>query len=150
MKLYLIKHGRALPEEKDPKKSLSQEGRLDSEKMAKFLQSKNIKVACIWHSKKKRSIQTAQIISQFIASDKVTERDDLNPLDLVKKFPEEILKAKEDLIIVGHLPFLEKLASLLLTGQEDFELVCFKYSGVLCLEHEQHWKITWFLTPDMI
>lgn len=150
MKLYLIQHGQSLPKEEDPQRSLSEEGRVHTERIAQFLRSKNIKVDSIWHSKKLRSIQTAQIISKSIANRKIVERDDLNPLDSVDKFPEEILRLNKDLVVVGHMPFLQKLSSLLLTGSQDFDLVSFKYSGVVYLEYQENWKIAWFVTPDVI
>lgn len=149
MKLYLVQHGRALPEEKDPQKSLSREGKNQTQKTAQFLKERSIKADSIWHSKKTRSIQTAQIISQSVACTKMTERDDLNPKDPVDKFQGEIEKLNADLMIVGHLPFLQKLTSLLLAGSDSLELVSFKNSGIVCLEYKDTWKLTWFVPPEL-
>ena len=150
MRLYLVQHGLSLPEEKDPQRSLSEEGKEDVCKVAKFLKAKNIKVDYIWHSKKIRSVQTAQIIAKVFSYTKIDERNDLNPMEPVDKFPGELQGLNKDLMIVGHLPFLQKLASLLLTGSDKLELISFKYSGVVCLEYQEKWKIAWFLTPDLV
>ena len=149
MKLYLVQHGQSLPKEVDPKQPLSEEGRVNTERIGEFLKMKDIRVDSIWRSAKLRAIETAEIIAHYLENKSIIERDDLNPLDPVDKFPEEITKLDKSLVIVGHLPFLQKLASLLLTGSPDFELVSFMYSGVVCLECKERWKIAWFLTPPL-
>jgi len=150
MRLYLIQHGISLPEEKDPEKSLSQEGKEQTQKIAEFLKTKSVKVDAIWHSPKLRAIQTAQIISKSIFCPEIQERNDLNPLDSVEKFPEEIQSLNKDLMIVGHLPFLQKLASLLLSGSETNQFISYKNSGAVCLEYTDTWKIAWMVTPELM
>ena len=150
MRLYLIRHGISLPEEKDPEKSLSQEGKEQTQKIAEFLKTKSVKVDAIWHSPKLRAIQTAQIISKSIFCPEIQERNDLNPLDSVEKFPEEIQSLNKDLMIVGHLPFLQKLASLLLSGSETNQFISYKNSGAVCLEYTDTWKIAWMVTPELM
>ena len=97
-----------------------------------------------------RAIQTAQIISKFISCPEIRERNDLNPLDSVSKFLEEIKSLNKNLMVVGHLPFLEKLAALLLTGTENYKIVAFKNSGIVCLEYTDAWKIAWIITPELV
>ena len=148
MRLYLIQHGKYMPEEEAPGKPLSQEGREETEKIANFLKSRDITPDIILHSKKRRAIETAQILSQFLNVE-AKERDDLNPTDPVEKFPAEILRTGKDIMIVGHLPFLQKLVSLLLTGKDDNEIISFIYSGLVCLGFEKSWQVKWFITPDL-
>ncbi len=150
MKLYLIQHGISLPEEKDPEKSLSPEGKEETQRTAEFLKTKNIKVDAVWHSPKLRAMQTAQIISNSIFCSETKERNDLNPLNSVENFPEEIKSLDKNLMIVGHLPFLQKLASLLLSGSETNQFISFKNSGVVCLEYTDTWKIAWMITPVLL
>ena len=147
MRLYLIQHGIALPEEKDPEKSLSPEGKEETQRAAEFLKTKNIEVDAVWHSPKLRAIQTAQIIVNSIVCSEIKERDDLNPLDSVENFPKEIKSSNKNLMIIGHLPFLQKLASLLLSGSETNQFISFKNSGVVCLEYTDTWKIAWIIIP---
>jgi len=68
MRLYLIQHGIALPESEDPQKGLSDKGVVQTQKMAEFLRRQDTKVNLIWHSKKLRAVQTAQIFSQHITA----------------------------------------------------------------------------------
>lgn len=150
MRLYLIQHGISLPEEEDPEKSLGPQGKEQTQKVAEFLRTKNIKVDCIWHSTKMRAIQTAKIISNCIFCLDVQEKNDLNPLDSVEKFPDEIHALNKNLMIVGHLPFLQKLVSLLLAESEDFQFVTFKNSGAVCLEYSDSWQIAWMVIPEII
>jgi phosphohistidine phosphatase len=150
MKLYLVQHGLALSEEKDPERSLSEEGKENVRTMAAHLHALRITAGLIWHSGKARSVQTAQIFAASIPHHRIEERNDIHPMDPVEKFPAKIETMKNDLMIVGHLPFLQRLASRLLTGSDNFELVGFRYAGVACLEHAEQWKIAWFMTPDLI
>ena len=150
MRLYLIQHGIALPEEKDPEKSLSPEGKEETQRAAEFLKTKNIEVDAVWHSPKLRAIQTAQIIVNSIVCSEIKERDDLNPLDSVENFPKEIKSSNKNLMIIGHLPFLQKLASLLLSGSETNQFISFKNSGVVCLEYTDTWKIAWIIIPVLL
>ncbi len=150
MRLYLVQHGAALTEAEDPQRPLSEEGRRQTEKMARFLKMERITVDCIWHSKKMRSIQTAQIISHYIRTEAVVERNDLSPLDPVEGLAREIQGLSKDLMIVGHLPFLSKLAAKLLVGSEHNDVLGFKYSGGACLEYQDTWKIIWMITPDLV
>jgi len=55
-------------------------------------------------------------------------------------------------MLVGHLPHLKKLASLLLTGRDDLEIVKFRYGGVVCLERRENglWSILWIIRPDIL
>lgn len=150
MKLYLVRHGKAQPKEKDPNKSLSTQGRSLTRKTGLFLKEKQFIVDAVWHSPKKRAVETAEIIMQNLSCEKVEERDDLNPDDPVKKFPKEITSLNKELMIVGHLPFLQKLTSLLLTGKENLDVAEFVNSGVVCLEYEENWKILWGVTPKLM
>lgn len=152
MKLYLVQHGISVPEEQDPQKPLSEEGRSQTGKTARFLKEKNIKVENIWHSTKARSVQTAQMISEAVTHTKMTERNDLNPNDPVDKVRQELQKLNADTMIVGHLPFLPKLASLLLAGTETPGLISFKNSGVVCLEsgEKETWQLSWSFPPELM
>ena len=150
MRLYLIQHGLALSEEKDPQKSLSPEGKEATKKIAEFLKSKNIAVDSIWHSKKMRSSQTAQIISEYIPHKEILARDDLNSNDPVEEVACQIQNLNKDIVIVGHLPFLQKLASLILSGSQDNQLISFIYSGVVCFEYKEVWRLLWMMTPELL
>lgn len=150
MKLYIVQHGISLSEEVDPEKSLSSNGEEHSRKIAEFLREKSVRVDTIWHSPKKRAVQTAHILSETAAIPEIQERKDLSPMDPVGHIPEEIEPLSKNLMIVGHLPFLQKLVSLLLSGTEDNRFISIKNSGVICLEHTDSWKVLWAVTPELL
>ncbi len=150
MKLYLVQHGKAVDEKIDPKRPLSEDGKVETEEMARFLQVRKIKPEIIWHSEKLRARQTAEIFANILDVSEVVEKEGLKPNDPVELFRNEIEVMEKDLMIVGHLPFLAKLCSLLITGNEERYIVEFKYSGVLCLDFKEKWKIYWYLTPELI
>jgi phosphohistidine phosphatase SixA len=60
-------------------------------------------------------------------------------------------KAARDVMIVGHLPFLGKLAALFITGSEANEIVEF-YGSIVCIERrdEGKLKIAWMITPALL
>jgi phosphohistidine phosphatase len=150
MRLYLVQHGKAISEELDSRKPLSEEGKIETERVAQFLKTREIKPELIWHSEKLRARETGEIFAEIIGVSKREERKGLAPNDSVIPIRDEIESMSIDLMIIGHLPFLSKLCSLLLTGNEERTLVEFRYSGVLCLDSEGGWKILWYLRPDII
>lgn len=150
MKLYLIQHGKALPKEANPDRPLSSAGITETRKTAETLGARDIAVDLIWHSPKKRAVQTAEIIAESIKCENVQERNDIKPLDPVENISFEITNAGKNIMIVGHLPFLQKLAGRLLTGSKENDLIIFKNSGVAALIYEEKWRIDWLLSPDLI
>ena len=80
------------------------------------------------------------------------QRDGLAPKDDVKPVAKDAGRAEADLMIVGHLPFLSRLAARLLTGKESPQPVAFQKAGVVCLarEGDEPWKLTWMITPELL
>ena len=57
--------------------------------------------------------------------------------------------ATGDVMLVGHLPHLAKLASLLLTGEPDRQLIGFQQGGLVAMEHrDAAWIVALLLTPS--
>lgn len=150
MYLYLIQHGKTIPKEKDPERPLNIQGKKHTKRAASFLRSHGFLMDEIWHSNKLRAKQTAEIIGKKLLCKEIKERDDLAPLDPVEKISKEIKKHDGNLALSGHLPFLEKLASLLLTGSEEKPIVKFQNSGIVCLERDEHWSLVWSVIPNII
>ena len=153
MKLYLVQHAKAVSEQADPQRSLTEEGHRDIQKVAAFIKPLNLSIVYLWHSGKKRAAQTAQVLAEVVQINKDTcARDCLGPNDDVSAIQDEILAMGEDVMIVGHLPFLSKLASLLLVGSESADTVAFKNAGVVCLTllENNQWQIEWIVIPQLI
>ena len=112
MKLYLVQHGEAKSEAEDPERSLTIRGEEETRKISDAAKKRGIRPSRIYHSGKKRAEQTAGIIGEALNLSAQLGQG-LNPNDDIRPWAERIDKEAEDLMIVGHLPFLEKLASFL-------------------------------------
>ena len=151
MRLYLVQHGEAVPETQDPSRPLTEKGRREAESTARRAAELGVKVSKILHSGKLRAKQTAEAMAEALKPSGGVERaDGLDPLADPAIWAERLKEAGEDLMLVGHLPHLSKLASLLLTGSPDVEPVKFRMAGILCLEREDSkWRLLWYLTPEL-
>jgi phosphohistidine phosphatase len=152
MLLYLVQHGEAAPEDVDPQRRLTENGNADVRKIAGLLRALDLNVKTIWRSGKARAAETAEILAPAMGVAVPTMRPGLSPNDPTQPIQEEIARSDDDLMIVGHLPFLGKLASALLTGWEAADIVAFRQGGILCLErlHESGWKTRWMIIPDLL
>ena len=149
--LYLVQHGKAFDEKVDPERRLTPEGVYETERVAKYLGGLGVSVMEIVHSGKARARQTAEILARHLGVTNVREVDGLNPNDDPRIWFERISGLDHDLMIVGHLPHLSRLVSLLIVGNPDVKIVEFRYSGVLKLSRiEGGWVINWFITPDLV
>ena len=153
MKLYLAQHAKAASKEADPVRPLTAEGLRDMQKVTEFIKPLNLAVKSLWHSGKTRARQTAEILAKVITvENEMVVQDGLAPNDGVQAIKEIIVLARQDLMIVGHLPFMAKLASLLLTGSESSDIVAFRQGGIVCLnsEDDNQWHIDWMITPELL
>ncbi len=152
MRVYLVQHGRAKPEDVDPDRHLTQEGIDDVKRMSAFLKKVGLHVNVIWHSGKTRAIQTAKILAtDIIAEQGVIQHDGLSPNDDISPVEDELIESDKDIMIVGHLPFLSRLASALVSGNATAQTVAFQPGGVVCLEQAEDkiWRIRWIVTPEL-
>jgi phosphohistidine phosphatase len=152
MALYLVQHGKSLPKDKDPEQGLSVIGEAEVERVARMAMEYNIHVRQIFHSGKERARQTAHIFHAALGpQEQMREMQGLKPLDDVTEIVPLIL-AEPDLMLVGHLPFMERLASYLITGSTDKRVIKFQNGGIVCLVRESgqgEWFIKWALMPEI-
>ncbi|ABO07593.1 phosphohistidine phosphatase SixA [Pyrobaculum calidifontis] len=146
--IYLVQHGKAFDERVDPERSLTPEGIEESRRVATHLAKVGVKVAVVYHSGKKRARQTAEIFAQVLGA-RAEEKDGLNPNDDPAIWAER-LSTLDEVMIVGHLPHLSRLASLLVVGNTEVPIVEFRYSGVVALTRTPKWVVKWLLTPDIL
>jgi phosphohistidine phosphatase len=152
MSLYLVQHGKCLAKEVDPEKGLSEEGQSEVEMIAAVARGYGVPVSAVSHSGKKRARQTADIFATALeVKNRITERSGINPLDDVSEVANS-LSAGEDQMLVGHLPFMERLAAYLITGSIDKPVFKFQNGGIVCLDQDpetRHWFIKWTLMPNI-
>ena len=110
-------------------------------------------VGQFWHSGKPRAAETAEILAPVLRiDDGPTAREGLAPVDNVAMLRDELAVATDDTMMVGHMPFVAKLAALLLTGYESYPVVAFQQAGVVCLARSEdgRWQLEWAITPDLL
>src|SRR3989442_468298 len=60
-------------------------------------------------------------------------------------------RAAAPAMLVGHLPHLSRLTSLLLVGDPAREIVSFRMGAIVCVANEQgRWWVKWILTPELV
>jgi phosphohistidine phosphatase len=152
MNLYLVQHGEAKTEEEDPERALNQRGAEAVERIAAWAAKVGIQVDQIRHSGKRRAQQTAEILADRIAPNQgVVPVSGLKPKDDVNAWAENLAKESESVMLVGHLPFLSRLTSLLLVGDRTKEIIRFRNAGIICLiREEDQWLLGWVMTPDLV
>ena len=150
MRLFLVQHGAARPGAEDPGRPLTAAGRDATTRMARWLAATVPKPDEIRHSSKLRARQTARILSEAVGGILLREVDGLDPQDDVAPLADLLIDARADVMLVGHLPHLGRLASQLLAGGAGRETVRFVPSGVVCLEREEGFRVAWYVTPDLV
>lgn len=149
--LYLVQHGESVPEAEDPARPLAERGRKEVERVARAAARLGLGVATIAHSGKLRAKQTAEILAaELKPAGGVLERPGLTPNDDPGGAARLAAEASEPTMIVGHLPHLSRLASLLLVGDPDREVVAFRMGAVVGLSRDAgKWKLRFVLTPEI-
>lgn len=145
MDAYLIRHGDAVAEMDNPKRPLSTKGRRDVQRTAHLALARNIQISAIYHSGILRAFETAQILAEILAPPRGLHLH----AGLLPEDDPAIVKAELDLMdhpiaLVGHLPYLNRLAALLTSGDPNRAVVEFLPAMMIGFERQDYqWKITW-------
>jgi phosphohistidine phosphatase len=155
MALFLVQHGISVSKEVDPVKGLSDIGIEETNRIAPVAKGYCIPVERILHSGKRRAEQTAAIYHRVLALETSLEViSGINPLDDVRPFAASI-NPSANWMVVGHMPFMERLVSYLITGSQEIRVYQFQNSGIVCLDcregryGEPDWFIKWTLNPNI-
>jgi phosphohistidine phosphatase len=152
MDLYLVQHGEAKPEAEDPERSLTDRGADTVRRMASWAAQVGVRVDQIRHSGKRRSEQTAALLAERLSpAEGVIAVEGLNPNDDVRPVAEALRAEHESLMLVGHLPFLSRLASLLVAGNPEGGIVRIRQAGIVCLSQEGgKWAVNCVMPPELL
>jgi phosphohistidine phosphatase len=153
MKLYLAQHGEACAKDIDPERPLTDQGRGEIERVAEFLARAGIEVGRVIDSGKLRAAQTADLLAAAVAPLVELETNDcINPNDDPRAFDWEQATGGQDTLVVGHLPFMARLVSLLVIGDPDRPMTAYRPGSVVCLERDSggHWQISWMIQPHLL
>jgi len=138
MKIYLLRHAKAQPGFPDCGRQLAPEGRIHARKLGEFLkQTGRFEPGEIWCSPLVRAQQTLELVLDSLGlSLPVREQELLEPeMDPAQFLPQFDFVTK-DLLVVGHNPNLETLASLLLGAERQRVRVHMKTCTMLCLDYD--------------
>lgn len=153
MRIYLTQHGLALPKDVDADRPLTDEGREDVQRLAGLLGKTGVRVGQVLHSGKTRAEQTAAILADAVMTSGTPQaRAGLGPKDPLEKITAEIAAWSDDTLIVGHQPYLGRLASFLLASDPDRPLVALQPGTIACLEKDEdgHWRLAWMIRPELL
>jgi len=155
MALFLVQHGISVSGELDPEKGLADLGIEETNRIAPVAKGYGIPVHTIVHSGKKRAEQTAVIYHRTLGLETPLKAiPGINPLDDVRAFAARI-DPRANWMVVGHMPFMERLVSYLVTGSEVIRVYQFQNSGIVCLDcgegknKDSDWFIKWTLNPNI-
>lgn len=152
MALYLVQHGKADPAGIDPERGLTEDGRAEVERIASVAKGYRVNVSAVIHSGKKRASQTARIFADaLVPGSNPSVSTGMDPGDDVASFAAGI-DPSANVMFVGHLPFMEKLASYLVTGSDRTPVIKFQNGCIVCLDIHPDtgtWVIKWALMPHI-
>ncbi|MDX8404305.1 MAG: phosphohistidine phosphatase SixA, partial [Mariprofundaceae bacterium] len=138
MRVYLAQHGLAKEKSEDAERPLSDQGREDVARVAGFLSLfEKPSPERIVHSGKLRAAQTAVMFAEGWGGLVAERALDLDPNADPSIWSAHLASMNSDVMLVGHLPHLQRLAGLLLCGDTEREVVRFRNAGVVCLEKSE-------------
>ena len=153
MKLYLVQHGEACAKALDPERPLTEQGKADVNRLAVFLRKSGVTVERIIHSGKLRAQQTAERLVNAIAAGTTPEISEvINPNDDPAQFAQLSFAWTDDILIVGHLPFMAKLVSQLTLRNTQTVFTNFTPGSAVCLERhdDNSWTLNWMVRPEVM
>jgi phosphohistidine phosphatase len=164
MNIYILRHGIAVEPgtpgyENDSARPLIPKGERRLREAAAAMLKMELSFDLILSSPFLRARQTAEIAAEELKLKKRLEFFDGlvpggNPKALIHAL-NELKPAPENVLLVGHEPYLSRLISLLVSGHADAATIEMKKGGLCKLEavelrHGQCARLAWLLTPSQM
>jgi len=160
MNLYLLRHGIAAEPglagfQPDSERPLTAKGENRLRTAVRAMEKLELSFDLILSSPFLRAKQTAEIITRnFKLRKKLAFSDDLTPTGNPRLLIQQLNRFRpepENVLLVGHEPYLGKLVALLAAGNSSLE-IDFKKGGLCKLEADfllygRCAKLVWLLTP---
>jgi phosphohistidine phosphatase len=145
---YLVRHGAAAPGSPDAARPLTAAGRSGVEALGRALRTHDVAVAEIRHSGLVRARETAEILGHALAPRQgVVAAAGLAPEDDPEVARAELELAPAPVMLVGHLPHLERLA-LMLLGSARAEALRFAPATAVGLARDGGgWRLALVVAP---
>lgn len=149
--IYLMQHGEAVAKDVDPDRPLTDDGRRDVERLCRLLRERGLGADRVLHSGKTRARQSAELVASAFGTPLCEAAGGLSPNDPVAPWSQRLGSESENVVVVGHLPFMARLATLLLAGREEPPTVAFRPCGMVCLEADGGtWAVAWMIRPELL
>jgi phosphohistidine phosphatase len=160
MKIHILRHGIAVEPSapgygNDAERPLIPKGKHQLRQTAAAMKKMGLHFDLILSSPYLRAKQTAEIVAESLKSKKQLKISDAlapdgSPKTLIRQL-NELKPAPENVLLVGHEPYLGCLVSLLTTGRVDL-MMDFKKGGLCKLEagklsYDRCAALVWLLTP---
>ena len=143
--IVLVHHADAVGPDIDPMRPLSDGGRTAATRLAAEAAGRGVRPDQVWHSGKLRARQTAELfwracnpLAPFSAA------RGLQPDDPPAWIRDELAGESRSILIVGHMPHLDRLLRLMLQAGPLGSAAGFPLHGCVALERdEERWKEIW-------
>ena len=161
MNLFFLRHAKACPRgpkyRPDSKRPLTREGEKTVREVAAGLLKLDLTFDLILTSPYARALRTAEILAEAYDSKKLFVTNHLaaeaDPREVVAEIVENFATL-ENIVLVGHEPFLSGLISILLTGEPgmkiDFKKAALCKLSVEDLRFGDCASLCWLLTPRQL
>jgi phosphohistidine phosphatase len=159
MNIYILRHGLAeetSASQKDADRRLTEEGERKLRHIARAMQAMELSFDLVVSSPYARARETAEIVARAFGLEKRLELSEtLTPSGRTRQLVELLNRLAppwEDVLLVGHEPYLSGLIALLVAGEEDRLSVTLKKGGLArisaaTLVHGKCGDLEWLLTP---
>ena len=161
MNLFFLRHAKAFPRgpkyRPDSKRPLTREGERTLREVARGIQRQDLAFDLILASPYLRALRTAEILAEAFDSKKLFVTNhlaaDADPRQVVAEINENFATL-ENIVLVGHEPFLSGLISILLSGEPgmkiDFKKAALCKLSVEDLRFGDCASLCWLLTPRQL
>lgn len=152
MRCYLVRHGDALSAHVDPERPLSARGRAEVAELAQLALGREVEVVELRHSGILRAQETAEILAGYLKPPGgVRPIAGLLPEDDPEIVKAELEAAEQPILLVGHLPYMSRLAALLVKGDAARSMTDFSPATMLCcVKIGAGWRIDWRIAPSRV
>ena len=157
IELYLMRHAEAMTAEQDPGRPLTEAGRAAAERVAARAGALGARVDRLYHSDAARARQTAAVLAGRLgAADRMEVWPELGENARNVGAVARRLRAETErhgaVALVGHMPLLGRLASHLVAGDENADVLQFKAGALVKLaakEAGEGFAVAWALPPEL-
>jgi phosphohistidine phosphatase len=163
MNIFILRHGIAVERgtkgfEKDSERPLTGKGKRQLRTSAGAMKRMKLRFDLILSSPYKRARQTAEIVAEEL---KLKKRLKFSDALKSENDPESVIAeiaglktTLENILLVGHEPYLSRLISMLISGNDTMAMD-FKKGGLCKLEMEKSdgapsAQLAWLLTPKLM